>query len=300
MVVSHTVRMSALPFETNRLATLLHKGAMAESKSFEFAGQSVSNSYDTVLVPLLFEAWAERLLETLPPESSWSVLDLATGTGIVAEKIARRLAGAGSVVGVDVSAEMLALAKRRCSKYEKVAHFHQGPADSLPMVDGTVDAIYCQQGFQFFPDKHAAAREMRRVLRPDGKVAVSAWCPVEQCDLFGLICSALRQCDEAEIAQMMALPFDHMPADQLADCFSDAGFGNVEIETCTMPLVFPDGVEQAMGAVFATPIGPRLAALPPDKQARFRDLVLGELEKLIGNGPSAGTMTSLVLTAERA
>ncbi len=271
---------------------------MTAPHSFDFAGPSVSDAYDRVLVPLLFDPWAERLLEQLPPQPAWCVLDLATGTGIVAQRLAERGA-VQSVVGVDVSAEMLAQAKLRCAEHSKSVTFIESPAHPLNVADNRVDAVYCQQGFQFFPNKPAAAREMHRVLKPKGKVAVATWCPIEQCDFFGVICTVLRQCGEQQIAKVMAVPFDHLPEATLAASFTEAGFQSVEVETCAMQLVFPDGVEQALAAVFATPIGPRLRELPSDKQEHLRNLLRSELSKLMDGGTMAGKMTSLVLTAER-
>jgi SAM-dependent methyltransferase len=182
---------------------------VTERPKLEFGGGSIAVDYDDVLVPLMFDPWAELLIDAMPPESSWDVLDLATGTGIVASKIAPRLGVAGSLTAADVSTDMLAVARARLEAIESAARIEilETPAHPLEHPDASVDAIYCQQGFQFFPDRGAAAIEMHRVSKPGGRLAVSTWCPLSECDFFGMIAECLRRIGEAEAAAMMATPF---------------------------------------------------------------------------------------------
>lgn len=234
---------------------------MMLKQEFDFGGDSVSDAYDSVLVPLLFEPWADHMLQTLPPQRSWSVLDMATGTGIVAQKLARQLEGAGSVIGVDVSSEMLNVASRRCGPNATVVTFIESPAHPLRLNDNSVDAIYCQQGFQFFPAKSAAAKEMYRVLRTGGRIVISTWCPVDECEFFGLICKVLRRLGEDEVADLMSMPFDFMAEEDLVSCFSEAGFENLVVERCEKNLIFDGGIMHACQTVYSTPIAPRRSSL---------------------------------------
>ncbi len=154
---------------------------MNDRPRFGFNDKGVPAAYDNVLVPLMFEPWAEALLEHVAPPEGSSVVDVATGTGIVAQKLAERVAPGGSVTAIDISAEMLSLARKRCSDHSSVVRFVESPAAPLQLESDVADVVYCQQGFQFFPDKRAAAAEMYRVIRPGGTVAVTTWCPVNQC-----------------------------------------------------------------------------------------------------------------------
>ncbi len=272
---------------------------MSDRQDFDFDDDSVPRAYDSILVPLLFEPWAELLLKRLPPEPSWSVLDLATGTGIVAHKLTKKVGRPGSIIGTDVSPEMLAIARQRCNAASEIASFLESPASPLKLDDNTVDAIYCQQGFQFFPDKLSSAQEMYRVLRVGGKVAVSTWCPVDHCVFFAVICEALRRCEEDEIAKMMAVPFDFMPEDELLGHFKAAGFQRIYVDRCEKDLVFSGGVVQAYKTVYATPIAPKLRTLPEEKLSQFREVMLSELAKMTADDVTKGKMTSLVMTAEK-
>jgi ubiquinone/menaquinone biosynthesis C-methylase UbiE len=119
-----------------------------------FAGGSIAERYDEVLVPIMFGPWAETLLAKLPPEAGWDILDLATGTGIVASRIAPRLGRDGSLVAADLSADMLAMARARVGAVgaKTRVDFVESSAHPLELADEAFDAIYCQQGFQFFPE----------------------------------------------------------------------------------------------------------------------------------------------------
>jgi ubiquinone/menaquinone biosynthesis C-methylase UbiE len=272
---------------------------MSERHDFDFDGDSVPKAYDSILVPVLFEAWAEMLLQRLPPQPDWSILDLATGTGIVAQKLAEKLGRTCSIIGTDVALEMLATARLRCQNVSDIVSFIESPASPLEFADNSIDAIYCQQGFQFFPDKRSAAQEMYRVLRTGGKVAVSTWSPLEQCVFFGLIDKALRRCQLDEIAETLSIPFNLMPEDQLHGHFAAAGFHSITLEKCEKNLVFSRGVEQAYETVHATPLAPKLRALPEEKLSQFREVMLSEFATVTTNGVTNGKMTALVLTAEK-
>ena len=103
---------------------------MENPKEFGFGG-SVATGYDSGLVPILFEPWATRLIEEHQPWDGQRVLDVATGTGIVPQLLAKQVGPDGSVLGADINDEMLALAKKRCAGLSNT-EFVECPADALP------------------------------------------------------------------------------------------------------------------------------------------------------------------------
>jgi ubiquinone/menaquinone biosynthesis C-methylase UbiE len=128
--------------------------------------------YELWLVASLFRPWAELTLDERNLASGDRLLDIACGTGIVARVAKERLRGAVHVVGVDVSPDMLAVARRLVPDID----WRQGNAAALPLQDGEqFNVVVCQQGLQFFPDKLAAVAQMRRALMPGGRLAVSTW-----------------------------------------------------------------------------------------------------------------------------
>ena len=124
--------------------------------------------YEAKFVPALFAEWAPRLIEIAAVKPGDAVLDVACGTGIVARTAAGIVGSDGRVVGVDLNEAMLTVAARVRPDLE----WHQGDVARLPFGDGDFDAVLCQMALMFFPDRTRAFREMRRVVTPDGTVAV--------------------------------------------------------------------------------------------------------------------------------
>ena len=266
---------------------------------FKFDGAGIAEKYDEILVPVMFEPWANLLLEQMPPDPDWDILDLATGTGIVASKITQKLERSGTLICADISPAMLEAAKVRVGSITSAGNvsFQEAPADCLDIPDESVDAIYCQQGFQFFPDKKAAAIEISRVLKPGGNLVLATWCPVIECKFFQLIVDCLESMGLESIAAKMRIPFDYMPEDKLREPFHDANFESIEIIHITDQLVFPEGAPQAYRTVFGTPIGPDLAGLDDENRELFKSKFLAGCETLISDGVMTTALSSLFLTA---
>ena len=272
---------------------------MNETQKFNFKDNSVANAYDDVLVPVLFEPWAARLIEEYGPWEGRRVLDLATGSGIFAQLAAGQVGPGGVVLGADDSSAMLALAEKRCAGLTPEVKFIESPAHSLKISSGSIDFIVCQQGFQFFPDKDAAAREMYRVLCAGGKVIITTWRPVAECQFFGSICDALNVIGEPEISDMMRIPYDFMPESQLTGHFESAGFANVRLGQLEQDLVIGGGATHAVEVAYAMPCGPKIAALSDEQQAEFRKTLTELLHELSADGMTMGRMVSNVLSGEK-
>ena len=272
---------------------------MNETAEFSFGDDSVASAYDNVLVKILFEPWAVRLVEENQPWEGRRVLDLATGTGIVAQQLAEQVGSGGNVIGTDINAEMLTLARKRCADLTPTVEFIECPSHPLEISNCSIDFVVCQQGFQFFPDKLAAAREIYRVLCDGGKTIASTWQPVADCEYFGAICNALNTIGETEMADMMRVPFDFMPASELTSHFEAAGFENVQLRQQEQDLVIDGQITDAVEVAYSTPIGPKLSALLDDRQKQFRNEFAELLHKLSNGKNTMGRMVSNVLSAEK-
>ena len=259
-----------------------------------FGDDSVATQYENLLVPALFEPWAASLVEEFQPWKGRRVLDLATGTGVVANMLAERVGPSGAVTAADISKAMLSQARKRCTKR---VQFVECSAQALELDPESVDVVVCQQGFQFFPDKRAAATEIRRVLRTGGIAVVTTWRPVDECQYFGALCDALDDIGEHATADKMRLPFDFMPETELAAAFRSTGFGEVRVERHEQDLFLGGGIEQVVAVAYATPIRPQLLALSAGDQARFRERLAERLRALSPDGVGMGRMAANVLRA---
>jgi ubiquinone/menaquinone biosynthesis C-methylase UbiE len=146
--------------------------------------------YEACLVPVLFEPWAIDLVNRCEVIAGSRVLDLACGTGAVARVAASKLGPNGEIVGLDGSRAMLAIARRRCAPGARV-EWRIGDAASLPFSDDSFDAVLCQQGFQFLADRQRALVEIARVLRPNGRLALSIWCGEDRNPLGAALISTI-------------------------------------------------------------------------------------------------------------
>ena len=140
------------------------------------AGRSPAEVYDECFVPALFRPWGPVLCDAAHLVPGQHVLDVACGTGALTAAAADRVASRdsasdaarGAVLGLDANPEMLAVARRKRPDVE----WHEGRAESLPFADASFDAVLSQFGLMFFDDRVAALREMHRVLKPGGRVAI--------------------------------------------------------------------------------------------------------------------------------
>lgn len=134
------------------------------------SGRTPPDLYAAYLSPL-FETWSDLLIAQSPP--SGHVLDIASGTGIVTRKLARQT-NVSRVDAIDI-AEPMVLKAKAMTEAELPITFQVASADALPFQDDQFDAAFCQQGLQFFPDKVGAFEEVRRVVKPGGRLTFAVW-----------------------------------------------------------------------------------------------------------------------------
>ena len=271
---------------------------MTDATRFQFNNPSVPKAYDEFFVPRLFEPWAKLLLEAADLRRGESVLDVATGPGTVARLAAVRVGAEGRIVAIDIAQPMLDIAKAKAPPPGAAPiEYLNSPSAPLPVAAGAFDAVLCQQGLQFFPDRPAALREMRRVLKPGGRAAIAVWTELERNQIFAAFHAALRDGAPAALAELIVAPFSWPSGAALKSAAEDAGFRDVRLSTPALPMVLEGGVEQAVQSFAATPVSPGVAELAQDIQhalfARMRD----EMARLLTDGKVVGAMTSNIIVA---
>jgi ubiquinone/menaquinone biosynthesis C-methylase UbiE len=190
--------------------------------------------FERALVGPLFRPFAESLVDDLELTAGDRVLDIACGTGIVARLAKERVGDSGKVVGVDVNAGMIGVARSIAPGIE----WREGDAGALPLDDNEqFDVVCCQQGLQFFPDKPAAVREMRRALAQNGRVAASTWRPEEESPVL----LALRKIAEQHVGPIVDRRHSFGDAGALVTLLEENGFHDVRSKTVTCTIRFDDG-----------------------------------------------------------
>ena len=139
----------------------------------EFVG-SIPETYDAHLGPLLFEHYAADLAERVTVPPGGRILELACGTGIATARLRAALPEGVEIVATDLNEAMLDYARNKRGDLPNL-RYQVADALDLPFEDGSFDAVACQFGVMFFPDKAAGAREAARVLKPGGAYAFNVW-----------------------------------------------------------------------------------------------------------------------------
>jgi ubiquinone/menaquinone biosynthesis C-methylase UbiE len=273
---------------------------MTDATRFQYTSSSVPKAYDEFFVPTLFEPWAKLLLDEANLQSGEAILDVATGPGTVARLAAARVGPKGRVVAIDIAEPMLDIAKGKASLADAAAiEYLQASATQLPPEAGPFDAVLCQQGLQFFPDRPASLREMHRVLKPNGRAAIAVWAELERNPIFVAYYAALRATVPSELADLATAPFSFSSGTALKAAAEQAGFRQVRLFTPTLLMVLEGGLEQAVQSFAATPISPSVAALPQDVQEAFFARVRHEMTPLLRDGKVIGEVHSNIIIANR-
>ena len=256
---------------------------MDSSRSQGFTQASIPEGYERFMLRQLFEPWARKLVGHAHLQPGWSVLDVASGLGPVAQEAAAAVGPTGRVVASDISEPMLALAAARPvpAGWAPIEYW-PGPASAIAAQEGSFDAVLCQHGLQFFADRAAAIREMRRVTRPDGVVVLSTWAAESPLGLFGPMSETL---EELGVAEPFPRAFDpdsyRMGAAELTDLLQAAGWRGVQVQATELDARW-DSTETAASTLLGTPYGPVVSALPGDAQDQVRNRLITKL------GGSAG------------
>jgi ubiquinone/menaquinone biosynthesis C-methylase UbiE len=256
---------------------------------------SITQAYDELLVPRIFEPWAEILLDHTSIKPGMRVLDVATGSGPAARCAARRVGAEGHVTATDIAAPMLDVARSK-PPIDGAAPitFIQSPAAPLRVESNAFDLAICQQSLQFFPDRLAALREMKRALRPGGQLAVAVWTEIADNEWFTAIDKALSATLGSEAAAINRAPFRWPHAQELKATIEAAGFSGVDLYRETGTLTFEDGIEQAIGALIAMPIAPILGTLTTSQRNAIYDRLRIEAKPLHNGAALIGKMASSI------
>jgi ubiquinone/menaquinone biosynthesis C-methylase UbiE len=248
------------------------------SMDWNAQGGSGPETYQEFLVPGMFTPFAERLIADVGVAEGDRVIDIACGTGVVARIAAVAAGEDGAVTGVDLGQPMLDVARARPGRADAAPiKYVQGSADALPVEDASFDVATCHHGLQFFPDRLAALRDARRVLRPGGRIGIGCWSANDSAAGLIAISEALQRHVSEEAGAMMRSPFS-VSVEELATLLEDAGFENIETSTPRITTTFTSHAEFAPRAIAAGPIAAQFAAVDESVRAAVTAEVRDALE----------------------
>ncbi len=202
---------------------------MTEQDRYQLQG-TAAQTYEAQKVPSMFRPLAEATLAQVEVRAGDRVLDVACGTGIMARLASAKVGPSGRVVGVDLNASMIEVARAVATNSN--LEWREGDATALPFDDGNFDLVFCQQGLQFFPDKPGALREMQRVLDTGGRAVLTVWS--EASLLFAALGEALTRHISAELATRAVAPFAFRDGKVIEGLLADAGFRHIDMHAVTV------------------------------------------------------------------
>lgn len=241
------------------------------------------------------------LVDSAEPAVGMKVLDLASGTGEPSLSLARKVGASGKVVATDLSSAMLAVLKEN-ARIEDVANIEAKVVDAhdLPYLDGTFDRVTSRFGVMFFADVPRALGEIKRVLRPNGKVAFAVWGPPIPGTYFGtaVVPYMRRMADKPDPDGPGPMRFAE--PGKLAAQLKNAGFEEVRESSHNFPAPWKGTPEEMLSAIFeiATPFRQAVAQLSADDREAARQEVL-ELAAALFDGKQVNVTAPIVLVAGR-
>jgi ubiquinone/menaquinone biosynthesis C-methylase UbiE len=239
---------------------------------------SAPELYQRYLVPAITSLWAADLIERAQPQPANSVLDLACGTGVVARLAAQRVKG--RVVGLDLNPGMLAVA-RSVPNSGAFIEWHEGSALSVPFDDSSFDLVLCQLGLQFFPDRPLALREMKRVLRPSGRVALSVFSAIERTPAANAFANALEKHLGPNASRIKRAEHIFPVADEVDLLMSREGFDQVNVTTVNKQITFPSVLDYVRFQLIATPMASLLTDHNPAERESIVQVVAADTQSFL-------------------
>lgn len=257
----------------------------------QWQGSNPAETYERYLGPAIADPWARVLLEYAAPKPGERVLDVACGTGSVARQAAPLVGAEGRVVALDINPEMLAVGRALPAPAGEAIEWREGNAAALALPDGTFDLVLCQQGLQFFADRAASLREMRRVLPDAGRVVLSVWQALQFHPVYEALLTATARHLRTALSDV-ALSFCLGDAEELRVLLSDAGFQQAGVisRSLDVHLPSPDRFVQFTVLGAATSV-PAFAQLDAAARSELVEAVTLEMEAVMQHYRSEDTLT---------
>lgn len=258
--------------------------------------ESSAKAYERYLVPLYFAPGARFLIELVALKGGERVLDLACGTGIVARTAAERVGNHGTVIGLDLNEDMLEVARTTSSSIHPLIVWRKGDVKEIPFQDLSFDVIFCQQGLQFFPDRLAALREIHRVLKANGRFALSVMRPIEHNPTYAILAEVLERNVGTDAGVMMRSPFISLNTDELRDLIVTSGFHDLRVLIGIGPARYSSIKEFVLREAASSPLAKEIRSLSDDVfQSMIHDLEGSLRDYLDDDGIIFPTQTYLVV-----
>jgi ubiquinone/menaquinone biosynthesis C-methylase UbiE len=261
-----------------------------------FAGP-IPELYERFLVPLIFESYARDLATRVADAAPRDVLETAAGTGVLTRAMASCLPRAARLVATDLNAPMLEEAAKRQAGDPRI-EWRQADALALPFPAASFDVVACQFGAMFFPDKVAAYKEARRVLRSGGHLMFNVWDRISENEFADVVTQALAEVFPDDPPRFMArTPHDYHDLEQIRRDLNAAGFSDIAVAAVDEKIRAPSPREAAVAYCHGTPLHNEIEARDASRLEQATVQAAAALARRFGNGPIEGRIRTFVISA---
>ena len=258
---------------------------------------SIPKFYDTLMVPLIFEAYAADMAELVAVSSPGSVLETAAGSGVVTRLLAPKLSADACYVVTDLNQPMLDYAATRQGADSRI-EWRQADALDVPFEDASFDVVCCQFGAMFFPNRVAGYAEARRVLRPDGRFVFSVWDRIEENAFADDVTNAVAAVFPHDPPRFLArTPHGYHDIALIREELSRAGFADIEIETREKVSRAPSARAAATAYCQGTPLRNEIETRNASLLQFATDRATEAIANRHGEGPVSGKIQAHVILA---
>jgi len=258
---------------------------------------SIPQTYDRLMVPMLFEPYAHDLAQRIKILAPRDVLETAAGTGVVTRALASALPETTSITATDLNEPMLAQAKTHLAGKSRIK-WQQADALALPFGDASFDIVACQFGVMFFPDKIRGYSEARRVLKPAGRFVFNVWDKIEENDFTNIVHRTLQRVFPDNPPQFMArTPHGYHDAGRIRADLTEAGFGDIAIEAVAHRSRASSPKDPAIAFCQGTPMRGEIEARGAPGLDAATQQAAEALARRFGDGAIEGRIRALVISA---
>lgn len=260
-----------------------------------FSG-SIAAIYESHMVPLLFAPYAAETAARVASHAPAAVLEVAAGTGAVTAELLCQLPTESTLTATDLNQGMLDVAAAKLG--DPRLRLQACDALALPFPDQSFDAVVCQFGAMFFPDKLTAYREAHRVLRRNGSYFLSVWDTLDTSPFFAVVTQAVAALFPADPpAFFRRTPYGYTDVAAITATLAEAGFRGITSDRVTFASRAPSAGHVAMALCQGTPLRSEIEQRDPQGLARVTEIAARAVARSFGEGPVETTMRAILFEA---